>query len=177
MYDNKKIDRDDLIKNIQNMKNTNVFEQNKVVYKLFNADQSKIKYLFEDPKKKPDELLKRQLGYINSILNSFCLKIDVIQKDERKGKIIIHHNTYQLNTILNITEIIYFKVQKGFKLNDDENMFKRLSNNYDELFIQTVKKESCDIKEICEALDYKQDVKEDNEELKVKKNIVLNLMD
>ena len=96
------------------------FEYIKINNELFKNDN--IKFLFNMLLIKRNKLdsNKAVLGLINSVLEPYSVKIQSVQK-KVNGK---HQYFYKLELLDNIDEIIYYKINRGFKLVDDQNIFK-----------------------------------------------------
>ena len=131
VYDtDKKYNKEEIITSINNLMNINIFTQDKDYYKMFSTSEYKLKKLFEE-----ESSLKNKLGYINSILADFSLKISLNRKQEKKGNKTHYYNLTHLN---NITEIIENKIKKGFEIH---GLFKPpTSYKYNHLVINQVDK-------------------------------------
>ena len=110
VFDTKIITPDEFNERAEIIKNNNQLFKNNNLKVLFN--KLKITNKFETN--------KAFLGIINSVLENYSIKIQYIQK-KIKGKLC---QFYKLEILDNIDEIIQYKVNKGFKLVDTNNIFK-----------------------------------------------------
>ena len=110
VFDTKIITPDEFNERAEIIKNNNQLFKNNNLKVLFN--KLKITNKFETN--------KAFLGIINSVLENYSIKIQYIQK-KIKGKLCPF---YKLEILDNVDEIIQYKVNKGFKLVDTNNIFK-----------------------------------------------------
>ena len=76
----KRLSKEELINNINKLKDTSIFTNNKAYHHLFGSTNKKIQYIFND-----DATLKSKLGFINSVLHQCGFSLIPIRKQERKG--------------------------------------------------------------------------------------------
>ena len=76
----KRLSKEELINNVNKLKDTSIFTNNKAYHHLFGSTDKKIKYIFND-----DATLKSKLGFINSVLHQCGFSLIPIRKQERKG--------------------------------------------------------------------------------------------
>ena len=113
---------------------------------------------------------KKFLGYVNSLLFNYCLKISSfdyrIKKLKKKDKIglteeqIKEHNdkscltvAYKLERLMNIDEIIEYKIRKGFILEDTNKIRKyEKTEIYKDLIDWTIELNNTDKKTIMEIM-------------------------
>ena len=60
-------------------------------------------------------------GYINRVLSDLCYTISTDRRRDERGPLTSH---YKFQHLSSVTEIIQYKINKGFELFDDEKMFK-----------------------------------------------------
>jgi hypothetical protein len=116
IFDNKSILSETLKENINKLKinKINIYSKNN------EADIFKYDKIRED-------ILKSDLGHINSIINKFGINIKLQQLNTRENKKFIKINYYNINILYNIHELIYYKKLRGFELYDSCNIFKNPS--------------------------------------------------
>lgn len=134
IYDNNKYVEKEIIENKRNdiIKNTTIFKDEMIRKVLFNES------------KYNDDITtnKAFLGYVNTLLDCFCLKIysdqmrlNKLTKDEKKTMTIEEIEVYnkkrekriqiyKLERIYNIDEIIDYKIRKGYNLKDEKQIRK-----------------------------------------------------
>ena len=111
IFNNLEIHQDTFNENIKN-----VLENSS----LFN-NSNEIKQPFSMSKNKTDLLsTKAILGYLNSLLSNYLIKISTIQKTENNKKV----NYYKIIHMNDIQEIIKYKKDRGFKIIDTNNIFR-----------------------------------------------------
>ena len=83
------------------------------------------KVLFNLQKSKKIEIIstKAFLGFINSLLSNYCLKINIHRITKKVKKSTIKINSYYLEHLNNIEEIIQYKKDKNYYLIDQKNIF------------------------------------------------------
>ena len=84
-------------------------------YKIFKYDKIR------------EDILKSDLGHINSIINRFGINIKLQQLNIKENKKVISINYYNINILYNIHELIYYKKLRGYDLYDSCNIFKKPS--------------------------------------------------
>lgn len=110
LFANIGINRDEFEKNIENVMKTNeIFINPKIARVLFNSSKSDIK------------TNKQFLGFVNSILEHYKLKIYSREIREGKGKSRYYELDF-LNNYCDINNFIQIKIDKGYKLNDTNNI-------------------------------------------------------
>ena len=135
-------------------------------------DEITRKILFNESKHKMEEITnnKQFLGYVNSLLFNYCLKISSfdyrIKKLKKKDKIgltekeIKAHNdksglsmAYKLERLMNIDEIIDYKIRKGFIL-EDTNKIRKYDKTeiYKDLIYWTIQLKNTNQKTIIEIM-------------------------
>ena len=90
-------------------------------------------------RKMKDKSLKAHLGYINSFLASYSLKIAVAQ--EREMHLVNKINYYSLQLLDNIDELIEYKIKyRGFKMSNSDNIFKypKDQDNYEYIYSEYI---------------------------------------
>ena len=103
------------------MINKNIFTHDETYYKIFETSKKKLDKLCED-----NSSLKGRLGYINSVLSDFALTISIDRRRDDQGHLASY---YKLQPLSSITEIIQYKINKGFELFDGEKIFKATDAN------------------------------------------------
>ena len=116
MFDNKKIDSTKFNENISLILKNNILMTDQLGTKvLFNLEKSK---------KIEIKTTKAFLGFVNSLLYNYCLKISIHQKNIKVKKLVIKNNSYYLEHLNNIEEIIEYKKIKKYHIIDNKNIFK-----------------------------------------------------
>ena len=116
MFDDQKIDSTTF-----NEKMSLIIKEN-----ILFTDQLGTKVLFNLEKSKKIEIktTKAFLGFVNTLLSNYCLKISVHRKNIKVKKLVIKSNSYYLEHLDNIEEIIQYKKDKKYYLLDSKNIFK-----------------------------------------------------
>jgi hypothetical protein len=132
IHDDEMIHRDDFTIDMSStiMHLFNAFKNNKNFNMLMNESRHKIQDLLEAD-------FKAQLCYINTILKSYSIKIGFTCKKFRKykNKLLYYHIQFRDN----IDELLEYKINKGYKFKDRNNLFVKPSTisgyefKYDEL--------------------------------------------
>jgi hypothetical protein len=99
------------------MKNQNIFKNDDIHYKIFSSSAKKLNALFQD-----DDTLRAKLGYIDSILEEFNLKILLDRKQEHKGNKTSYYMLEQLN---NVSKILEYKMNNGCKIYDRSKIYQK----------------------------------------------------
>jgi hypothetical protein len=101
---------------------------------IFNFEQSDIKKLFGMTKLQQNLATKKSmLGFINVLLKNFNIQIVSIRKSKNEKKI----SFYFIEHLNYIKEILTYKIEKGFKINDTSNLFIPVSTfELKELYIK-----------------------------------------
>ena len=101
---------------------------------MFSTYKSKIDKLFV---RGETDSLKSKLGYINSVLSEFCIKVATVRKQEKKGN---KTSFYKLEHLHNISEIVEHKIKRGFTLRDASNIYQSpTQHRYSHLILKTFK--------------------------------------
>ena len=112
IYDREtKINNDELLEKMEHIKNNNKIFKEGVIKTYFNSLSSN-KKIFDSS--------KSFLGFVNSLFNNYGFKI-VCKQIKRDNKRIY---IYYLEFIEYIEEIIHFKLLKGLKMHDTNNIYK-----------------------------------------------------
>ena len=61
------------------------------------------------------------IGYINSFLTIYGIKISTIQKQE--GKHVNKTNYYKIEIIHNVDELLEYRIKEGFQFEDHDGIF------------------------------------------------------
>jgi hypothetical protein len=93
---------------------TNEYSTNK----RFNMIMNKTKHNIRNMRGKS---LKAMLGYINSFFSIYGLKISTVQKQE--GSYVKKTNYYKLQCLYNVDELLEYRINKGYKFEDNDNIF------------------------------------------------------
>ena len=116
IFDNETLIKKNIfIKNIYALKNKNIFSKNEENYKIFKISEKRIKEMFNIDINNVQNILE----YINTILLEYCLEITL----ERIQTNNIRKSYYKLNILNNVNEIIVYKINRGYKLYDINNIF------------------------------------------------------
>jgi hypothetical protein len=86
--------------------------------KKFNMIMNRTKHNIRNIKGKS---LKAMIGYINSFLTIYGIKISTIQKQE--GKHVNKTNYYKIEIIHNVDELLEYRIKKGFQFEDNDGIF------------------------------------------------------
>jgi len=120
IHDDKMILRDEFTSNMSStiMYLFDAFKNNKNFNMLMNESRHKIKDMLEAD-------FKAQLYYINSLLRNYSIKISVVQKSKKglSKKV----NYYKLSFLHNIDELLEYRINKGYKFKDRNNLFVKPS--------------------------------------------------
>jgi hypothetical protein len=120
IHDDKMILRDEFTSNMSStiMYLFDAFKNNKNFNMLMNESRHKIQDMLEAD-------FKAQFCYINTILKSYSIKIGFTRKKSRKckNKIIYYHIQFRDN----IDELLEYKINKGYKFKDRNNLFVKPS--------------------------------------------------
>jgi len=123
------VSSNDFIDNFKNVYGCNLL--------FTNPDMIKTQYNIK-PFKYIDSVTsnKQILGHINSVLDNFNLKICSNQKKIRNKEKLVNEYSYNITVLKNCDEIIRYKILKGYKFYDSNNIFHCSSDkiNYLELF-------------------------------------------
>jgi hypothetical protein len=95
------------------------YNTNKQFNMIMNKTKHNIKYM-------KGKTLKALLGYINSFLSLYSLKISMCRRQEVK-----HANKtlyYKIELLNNIDELLEYRIQNGYQLKDKNNTFRRPSS-------------------------------------------------
>ena len=99
------------MENVHRLKGTSIFTYDKTYYKSFKSLKKRLDGVFEAS-------IKAKLGYINSVLAEFALRISSV----RKCNVLY----YVMEHIGNVTEIIDYRLRKGVcKLCDRNSIFRK----------------------------------------------------
>ena len=121
IFDNKLIERKKFQENIEKVQTNSIFFKNiKDSYKLFKIIR-KNKHIIG---------VKSFLGFINIILIEYGLRIKALRKSKRINGKIRKISKYKLNFINNIQEFIRFRINKGSKLIDSNNIYRSITNEW-----------------------------------------------
>ena len=72
-----------------------------------------------------DKSLKALLGYINSFFSQYGIKVAQKRKSEKRNENMVCY--YRIEIINNVDELLEYKINKGFQLNDDDDLFVKPS--------------------------------------------------
>jgi hypothetical protein len=117
------IKSDALISKFKNIYNTHNIYKNKKEFKInFNVPFIKL-----DEK----TTTKQILGHLNSILSNYSIKIKCIQKTINNEKV----NSYGIEILNAVDELLHFKILKKYKLIDNKKIFSCNKTKLKHLFI------------------------------------------
>jgi len=112
IFDDKQLNENEYNDNIKTLlDNNDIFNNTNDIKSLFNM--SKIKADLRTN--------KAVLGYINTILNNYFIKISSVRKRNNEGEMT---NNYIIEHLNNIQEIIKYRQDRHIKIYDSSNMFK-----------------------------------------------------
>jgi hypothetical protein len=94
------------------------FYKNNEIYNKYKKKQAKINYNIPFINLDDNTTIKQILGHINIILNDYSIKISYKQK-RNYDKFI---NTYYIEILNDVDEILKYKLMKGYKMNDSKNI-------------------------------------------------------
>jgi hypothetical protein len=110
IFDNKQILKNDFVPKMENILKTNPLFTNQLNTQIrFNLNKTK-----------KIESVKGFLGYVNSLFDSYNIKLSydrIRVKGEEKKKA-----CYNLKILNDINELLEYKIRRGFKLHDDKNI-------------------------------------------------------
>ena len=135
----------------------NKFENIYKTNKLFSK-KSKLTFGVEYLKYSKDTTLKQILGSINSILSNYSIKINYIRKTVNNEKV----NFYNIGILNDVDELLKYKLQKGYKIKDTNNIFKCTKTKLKDLYIEPIKEE--DDENIYFIDDEENDILDDDED-------------
>jgi hypothetical protein len=121
IFDNKQILKGDFIPKIENILKTNVLFTNQLNTQIrFNLNKTnKIEIKNDATQKEKEKVIKGFLGYVNSLLDSYNIKVSYDRKTVKgEGK----KACYNLEILNDINELLEYKIRRGFKLHDDKNI-------------------------------------------------------
>ncbi len=110
IFDNKQILKDDFVPKMENILKNNALFTNQLNTQIrFNLNKTnKI------------ESVKGFLGFVNSLLDSYNIKLSYDRKRVKGEK--EKKACYNLEILNDINELLEYKIRKGFKLHDDKNI-------------------------------------------------------
>jgi hypothetical protein len=124
IFDNKLLIKSEaFISKFKNIYNTHNIYKNKKEFKInFNIPFIKLDQ---------NTTTRQILGHLNSILSNYSIKIKCIQKTMNNEKV----NSYCIEILNDVDELLHYKVLKNYKLIDKNNIFRCSKINLRHLFI------------------------------------------
>jgi hypothetical protein len=110
MFDNKQILKNDFVPKMENiLKNNTLF-----------TNQLNTQIRFNLNKTNKIESVKSFLGFVNSLLDSYNIKVSYGRKTVKGEK--DKKACYNLEILNDINELLEYKIRRGFKLHDEKNI-------------------------------------------------------